>query len=154
MHVACISVALGLPPKLGTVPLNMEFRSVCIQYLTLCVVQICEQTAGKVVGLSKIHHAAVDIVGMCAKWTDPAELHAWGLQVLGVGKDTKRRYVEARQFVALEVARSSKRIQARQLLLAGAASMKSRSLSDVLGALFLLSSGCQAGIPMQRWAKY
>lgn len=46
-----------------TVPLNSEFRSVCIQYLTLCVVQICEQTAGKVV--------------------DPAELHAWGPQVGG-----------------------------------------------------------------------
>jgi len=116
------------------------------------VVQICEQAAGKFVGPSEIDHAAVDIAGMCARWTDPAALHAWG--PLGVGKDTKRRYVEARQFVALEVARSSKRIQARQLLLAVAANMRSRSLSDVLGALFLLSSGCQAGIPMQRWAKY
>ena len=77
-----------------------------------------------------------------------------GAPKLGVGKDTKRRYFQARQFVALEVARSSKHIQARQLLPAVAANMRSQSLSDVLGALFLLSSGCQAGIPMQRWAKY
>ena len=117
------------------------------------MVQVCEQAAGKFVGPSEIDHAAVDIAGMCAIWTDPAALHAWAPK-LGVGKDTKRRYVEARQFVALEVARSSKRIQARQLLLAVAANIRSRSLSDVLGALFLLSSGCQAGIPMQRWAMY
>ena len=47
------------------------------------MVQVCEQAAGKFVGPSEIDHAAVDIAGMCAIWTDPAALHAWGPQVGG-----------------------------------------------------------------------
>ncbi len=105
---------------------------------------MCKQTAGKFVGLSKIDHAAVDIVRMCAVWTDPAELHAWGPKV-GGGQGYETAVCRSALICGTG---SSKRIQARQLLLAVAASMRSGSLSNVLGALLLLSSGCQAGIPL------
>jgi len=62
------------------------------------MVQVCEQTAGKFVGLSEIDHAGVDIA-------------AWSKFTLGLGKNTKRPYVPDHRFLWRSVV--SMRIQAR-----------------------------------------